>query len=158
MCRFFVASSIAALLVATASAYSVQVENQFAGQQVGSDATHRAHQQQLSRRAFVTVASSVLATAGYYSPGPVLPASAAASETGAVKVKVTPVAHTFVASAEKGIKPLRENDATRFFTNARIVVPFYGGGSDTSKLDSTFSEILDLTIKRKAEKGPGVTV
>ena len=98
-----------------------------------------------------------MATAGYCSPGPALPASAAASETGAVKVKVTPVAHTFVASAEKGIKPLRENDATRFFTNARIVVPFYGGGSDTSKLDSTFSDILDLTIKRKAEKGPGVT-
>ena len=62
-----------------------------------------------------------------------------------------------MASAEKGIKPLRENDATRFFTNARIVVPFYGGGSDTSKLDSTCAEILDLTIKRKAEKGPGVT-
>ena len=98
-----------------------------------------------------------MATAGYCSPGPALPASAAASETGAVKVKVTPVAHTFVASVDKGIKPLRENDATRFFTNARIVVPFYGGGSDTSKLDSTFSDILDLTIKRKAEKGPGVT-
>lgn len=143
MCRSIVTSSIAALLIATASAYNVRVE---------SDATHRA-QQQLSRRAFVT---ATLATAGYCSLGPALPVSAAASETGAVKVKVTPVAHTFVASA-KGVKPLRENDATRFFTNARIVVPFYGGGFDTGKLDATFAELLNLTIKRKAEKGPGVT-
>lgn len=159
MCRSIVTSLIAALLIATASAYNVRVESQSAGQkQIGSDATHRAHQQQLSRRAFAKAASSALATAGYCSiMGPVPPVSAAASETGAVKVKVTPVAHTFVASADKGIKPLRENDATRFFTNARIMVSFYGGGSDTSKLDSTFAEILDLTIKRKAEKGSGVT-
>ena len=151
----------AALLIAAASAYSYNGQKDAAPQNRPrssdvADVAYPAQHQQLGRRAFVTTSSSALATVGYYGLlDPPRPASAAA-DTASAKVKVTPVAHTFVASADKGVKPLRENDATRFFTNARIVVPFYGGGSDP-RIDSTFAEILDLTIKRKAEKGPGVT-
>mmetsp|Transcript_18154 Transcript_18154/g.51963 ORF Transcript_18154/g.51963 Transcript_18154/m.51963 type:complete len:261 (-) Transcript_18154:100-882(-) len=136
------------LLVASASAYTSNVRET-------TRATSCQHKQQLDRRAFVTASSaSAFAIVGSQVP----PSASAAADTGttAVKVKVTPVAHTFVASADKGIKPLRENDATRFFANAKIVVPFYGG-SDPSKVDEAFAEILNLTTKRKAEKGPGVT-
>lgn len=75
-------------------------------------------------------------------------------------VKVTPVAHTFVSSSgsnnvKASIKPLRENDATRYFTNARVVHLFYNG--DTDKAIQTTRDIVQLTVERKAGQGPGVT-
>ena len=73
-------------------------------------------------------------------------------------MKVTPIAHTFVSSAttdKVAVKPLRENDATRFFTNARVVHVFYDG--DDSKAEKVFKEVLDLTVKRKNGEGAGVT-
>ena len=69
-----------------------------------------------------------------------------------VTVKVTPLAHTFVTSSGT-IKPIRENDATRILTNARVVVLTTGSGSTSSGAQ----EILDLTVQRKAGKGAGVT-
>lgn len=90
-----------------------------------------------------------------------IPTSAQAAEadilsTGAIKV--TAIAHTFVTtgkSASPSVKPIRENDATRFFTNARVVYIFDGNGNgDSAKLAQ---EVIDLTQKRKAEQGPGVT-
>lgn len=70
----------------------------------------------------------------------------------AVDIKVTPIAHTFVTSGG-AIKPLRENDATRFLTNARVVYLLEGPDSNVDLP----SEVLVLTVKRKAEQGPGVT-
>ena len=74
-------------------------------------------------------------------------------------IKVTPVAHTFISSVSNDgkitIKPLRENDATRYFTNARVVHLFYNG--ENEKAIQTVKEILELTIARKAGQGPGVT-
>ena len=69
-----------------------------------------------------------------------------------VTVKVTPLAHTFVTSSGT-IKPIRENDATRILTNARVVILTTGSGSTSSGAQ----EILDLTVQRKAGKGAGVT-
>jgi len=69
-------------------------------------------------------------------------------------IKVTPIAHTFVTTGKSpSPKPIRENDATRFFTNARVVYIFDGNG-DSAKLAQ---EVTYLTKKRKAEQGPGVT-
>jgi hypothetical protein len=74
-------------------------------------------------------------------------------------VKVNPIAHTFVlsttANKPPSIKPLRENDSTRFLTNARVVHVFYDGEEEKSQ--KTFGEILDLTVKRKKGEGAGVT-
>jgi hypothetical protein len=95
------------------------------------------------------------------------PAHAATTEslTGIVTqtVKVTPVAHTFVSSTPSSsngnkaslIKPLRENDATRYFTNAKVVHLFYDGDADQAM--QTAKDILQLTVQRKAGQGPGVT-
>lgn len=70
-----------------------------------------------------------------------------------VSLKVTPLAHTFITSSGVA-KPIRENDATRFFTNARVVYMFEGNPGASSALAS---EVRDLILKRKSERGPGVT-
>lgn len=82
----------------------------------------------------------------------------AATDTVTQVVKVTPVSHTFIsstASSKASIKPIRENDATRYFTNARVMHMFYDG--DISKAKITMKTILDLTVKRKKGEGAGVT-
>ena len=86
-----------------------------------------------------------------------LPQPAAAEDlvsTGAIKV--TAIAHTFVTTGKApSPKPIRENDATRFFTNAKVVYIFEGSSSsDNLKLAQ---EVTELTRQRKAEQGPGVT-
>uniref|UniRef100_A0A7S3PXI4 Uncharacterized protein n=1 Tax=Chaetoceros debilis TaxID=122233 RepID=A0A7S3PXI4_9STRA len=74
-------------------------------------------------------------------------------------IKVSPISHTFVSSFPAGkapsIKPLRENDSTRFFTNAKVAYIFYDG--DDTKAMTTTKTILDLTVKRKKGEGAGVT-
>ena len=72
---------------------------------------------------------------------------------GSVNLKVTPLAHTFITSSGTA-KPIRENDATRFFTNARVVYMFEGKPGASSALAS---EVTALVLKRKSERGPGVT-
>jgi hypothetical protein len=95
-----------------------------------------------ARRAFLTGASSaVLATT-------ILPRSARSAD-----LKVTPLAHTFITSSGTAAKPIRENDATRFFTNAKVVYLLEGTGADPGLA----AEVLDLTVKRKAGQGGGVT-
>jgi hypothetical protein len=74
----------------------------------------------------------------------------------AVDIKVNPMAHTFV-TATGAAKPVRENDATRFCTNARVVYLFEGDPTSSTKNIQLASEILDLAVKRKAGEGPGVT-
>lgn len=71
----------------------------------------------------------------------------------AIDIKVSNVAHTFITSSNKP-KPLRENDATRYLTNAKVVYLFKGNNNDETNL---FNEIVQLTIDRKAGQGPGVT-
>ena len=113
------------------------------------------------RRSFLQTASA--ATAASFSPAIPLfipkPASAAQTAPITQSIKVTPIAHTFVSSITldkaPSIKPLRENDATRFLTNARVVHIFYDGAED--KAQKTFGEVLDLTVKRKKNEGAGVT-
>lgn len=76
-------------------------------------------------------------------------------------IKVTPIAHTFAITGGKSLspKPIRENDATRYFTNARVVYVFEGSGSNSNSGDNQrlAQDVIDLTKTRKAEKGPGVT-
>lgn len=93
-----------------------------------------------SRRAFVT--NSIVPIAW----------STFAHQSLAVNINVTPVAHTFITSGGS-VKPLRENDATRFLTNARVVYLLEGSGANVNLT----SEVVVLTDKRKAEQGPGVT-
>lgn len=96
----------------------------------------------LSRRTFVGVVGTVALTVSTPETG-----AAAAPD-----IKVTPLAHTFI-TASGAVKPIRENDATRLFTNAKVVYLFQG--KDASPDLAT--EIVDLTAKRKAGEGPGVT-
>ncbi len=114
----------------------------------------------LGRRTFLGI--SVVTLTGGASGGllSISPATAASGNSVTQTIKVTPVSRTFVTSmksSEKApsIKPLRENDATRFFTNARVVHTFYGG--DDSMAVESMKNILDLTMKRKIGKGAGVT-
>jgi hypothetical protein len=93
-----------------------------------------------SRRSFLATATVTLASTAFSSPAL------------SADIKVTPIAHTFI-TASGVAKPIRENDATRFFTNARLVYLFEGKDADASLV----SEVLDLTVKRKAGQGPGVT-
>jgi hypothetical protein len=93
-----------------------------------------------TRRAFLTTTTAAIAASTL--PQPALSAD----------IKVTPIAHTFI-TASGAAKPIRENDATRLFTNARVVYLFEGKGADSGFA----SEVLDLTVKRKAGEGPGVT-
>ena len=73
------------------------------------------------------------------------------------KIKVTAIAHTFVTTGKSpSPNPIRENDATRFFTNARVVYLFVGSNDDENNVKLA-QEVTDLTRQRKAEKGPGVT-
>jgi hypothetical protein len=78
--------------------------------------------------------------------------SLAAATDKPVVIKVSPVSHTFITSSGSP-KPIRENDATRFFTNARVVFLIEGSGANPALA----SEVVDLTIQRKADHGAGVT-
>merc|ERR1719343_976365 len=65
-----------------------------------------------TRRAFLASnTAAIIATLSWPQPGL------------SADVKVTPIAHTFITSSG-ATKPIRENDATRFFTNARVVYLF----------------------------------
>lgn len=97
---------------------------------------------EVDRRSFF--ASYSTAAAGWFIGAQVAEAS--------VDVKVTPIAHTFITSSSS-VKPLRENDATRFLTNAKVAFMLEG---DNAEKDLA-SVVLQLTTKRKAEQGPGVT-
>jgi hypothetical protein len=97
-----------------------------------------------NRRAFVsTVAATTVGGAWCL----------ASQEAQALSIKVTPIAHTFVSSDGANVKPLRENDATRFLTNAKVVYMLEGkeAKADLAPL------VLQLTTKRKADQGAGVT-
>jgi hypothetical protein len=83
-----------------------------------------------------------------------IPSQAATASDLTSSIKVTPLAHTFITSSGTA-KPIRENDATRFFTNARVVYIFEGKGGVNPLLAK---EVVDLTVKRKSECGPGVTL
>lgn len=121
------------------------------------------------RRSFLqkSVAATAAGGAAVLTPAGILsffPKSAIASsspDTTTVfqTIKVTPVAHTFLSSVstngKPSVKPLRENDATRYFTNARVVHLFYNGNDDNAI--QTAKDIITLTIQRKAGQGPGVT-
>ena len=89
-------------------------------------------------------------------PWAVSPAHAANDPTSTISLKVTPLAHTFVTASGTAAKPVRENDASRFCTNAKVVV-LWDGGTDASKTETLASDILTLTVQRKAGQGPGVT-
>jgi len=112
------------------------------------------------RRTFLTNLISNGAAASWIISSVSLPQRAVAGvvsdvvSTGAIKV--TPIAHTFVTTGKSlSPKPIRENDATRFFTNARVVYIFEGNtNNDNARLAQ---DVTDLTKQRKAEKGPGVT-
>jgi len=67
-------------------------------------------------------------------------------------IKVSPLAHTFTI-AKGDVKPIRENDATRILTNAKVVFMFY----DDTNYEKLAQDIVDLTIKRKIGEGAGVT-
>ena len=97
-----------------------------------------------NRRTFLVGTSAALAGAVSLGGAAVLPSEA-------VDIKVTPMAHTFI-TASGAPKPLRENDATRFLTNARVAYLFFGKNPDVLP-----PEVLKLTNTRKIEKGPGVT-
>lgn len=99
-----------------------------------------------SRRKFLATAATSVAIAG-------AAVFAEPVQAHAVDIKVTPLAHTFV-TATRTAKPVRENDATRFCTNAKVVYLLEGRDANANVLAS---ELLDLTVKRKAGEGPGVT-
>ena len=112
------------------------------------------------RRSFLTdLLSKGAIIAGTMSSSATLPSSASAAEADLVSsgtIKVTSIAHTFVTSGKSpSPKPIRENDATRFFTNARVVYLFEG--SENGETTRLAQEVTDLTKARKAEMGPGVT-
>jgi len=67
------------------------------------------------------------------------------------------MAHTFVTAITKGqgvVKPTRENDFTRFLTNAKVVLLFAGDGGGSTAGEQ---EVTKLTKERKVGQGPGVT-
>mmetsp|Transcript_54387 Transcript_54387/g.80693 ORF Transcript_54387/g.80693 Transcript_54387/m.80693 type:complete len:272 (+) Transcript_54387:29-844(+) len=107
------------------------------------------------RRAFLSnVASSAIASAVVIAADPTQAANAATggSVSSAQAIKVTPISHTFVVS--KGIaKPLRENDATRILTNAKVVFVFEG----EEKEENAVGQLLELVAMRKSSEGAGVT-
>ena len=84
--------------------------------------------------------------------------SANAASYDTVNINVNPIAHTFAVSGPSSKpKPIRENDATRILTNARVVILFVTANGDSGKTDSLVNDVVELTIKRKEECGPGVT-
>jgi hypothetical protein len=109
-----------------------------------------------SRRSFVVeiaaaapVAAAIAGTTSLLQPES---AVAAAGDDNTPNIKVTPLAHTFVSNGGSRPKPIRENDTTRLLTNARVVYLLEGKGSKTPDLAM---EVLQLTIQRKADRGPG---
>merc|ERR1711920_509333 len=84
-------------------------------------------------------------------------ANASSSSVSSIKksINVTPLAHTFIVSKNGDAKPIRENDATRLLTNAKIVFLFYD--HNDNNVDKVTKEILELTQKRKLGQGAGVT-
>jgi len=112
------------------SSYSSQVQRRA----VDTSIEHQAS----DRRAFLSVSSTALSWFTFVRP------------LWAVNINVTPVAHTFI-TASGSPKPLRENDATRFLTNAKVVYALEG------KESNLILQVLKLTTKRKADQGPGVT-
>jgi len=126
--------SLLLILISTASAYS-SGSKKAAG---------------IDRRTFL----SRTGAAAFATPGVLLGTTTAAVQPAqAADIKVTPIAHTFVAS-DGVAKPTRENDATRFLTNAKVVYMFEG---PDAKPDDLATQVLQLTVKRKADQGPGVT-
>lgn len=104
-----------------------------------------------SRRSFVASMAAIVTSL----PVAETPNNADNIIANAIDIKVTPLAHTFVTSDSKGkgiAKPVRENDFTRFLTNARVVVFFLGSGDGGGE-----QEVTRLTKERKEGKGPGVT-
>jgi hypothetical protein len=83
-----------------------------------------------------------------------LTVASAADNNKPVVIKVSPVSHTFITSSGSAAKPIRENDATRYFTNARVVYLLEGKDAKPGILAA---EVIDLTTKRKADRGAGVT-
>ena len=84
--------------------------------------------------------------------------SANAASYDTVNINVNPIAHTFVVSGPSSKpKPIRENDATRILTNARVVILFATASGDSEKTDLLVNDVVELTTKRKEECGPGVT-
>jgi len=107
-----------------------------------------------SRRSFVASTAAIV-TSSLLVEFPTSPSSPGNSIANAVDIKVTPMAHTFVTGITKGqgvVKPTRENDFTRFLTNAKVVLLFTGDGSTGGE-----QEVTKLTKERKAGEGPGVT-
>jgi hypothetical protein len=96
-----------------------------------------------NRRAFVSTVATAVCGAWCL----------ATQDAQALTIKVTPIAHTFISSDGATVKPLRENDATRFLTNAKVVYMLEGkeANADLASL------VLQLTTKRKADQGAGVT-
>jgi hypothetical protein len=90
------------------------------------------------------------------STAPTVASAAATNNAGntSINIKVSPVSHTFITSSGSAAKPIRENDATRYFTNARVVYLFEGQAAKPGVLAL---EVTDLTTKRKADRGAGVT-
>lgn len=107
-----------------------------------------------TRRAFLNKATGAVLSSSF-APFSIPAEAADVPDKVTQAVKVTAVAHTFIASTgnKASVKPVRENDATRFFTNARILHLFYTG--DEEKAYATTKEILDLTVKRKSAEGAG---
>ena len=108
------------------------------------------------RRAFFADFFSKGATAAGICSTPIPRRVMAEDSVSAGIIKVTAIAHTFLTTGKSpSPKPIRENDATRYFTNAKVVYVFEGSSnSDNGKLAQ---EVIDLTRQRKAEQGPGVT-
>jgi hypothetical protein len=114
-----------------------------------------------NRRDFFTNVSVATCTATWIAPFSLTAPTVAfaAAGTAAVgkksnNIKVSPVSHTFITSSGFAAKPIRENDATRYFTNARVVYLLEGQAAKPGVLAS---EIIKLTTKRKADRGAGVT-
>lgn len=90
---------------------------------------------------------------------PILLDPALTNAAPAVSIKVTPLAHTFVVSSGSGttpsVKPIRENDATRIFTNAKIALFFL---TENVNMDSDdITNLISLIAKCKIDQGAGVT-
>lgn len=96
---------------------------------------------QSTRRVFLATSTAVLSAA-----------TLSKQAASAANIKVTTTGRTFLTSGGS-VKPISDNDATRLFTNARVVYLFQGPEAISEKLGL---EVLDLTVQRKAGTGPGV--
>jgi hypothetical protein len=160
----FLASSVwvtlAVFLVGETSSFHLLVPTE--GKRANTNAnTNLPSEEEQPRRAFLTDLLSKGAAVGVggvvSSVSLPLCARAAPDLVSTGKIKVTAIAHTFVTTGKSpSPNPIRENDATRFFTNARVMYLFVGSNDDDNSLKLA-QEVTDLTKQRKAEKGPGVT-